>query len=109
MTFTYESKYGIYTNCQFMIGYYRNGNIGVEIWSEDGPITKVTTNPDISIGNDMIAIKNYSENEGMVDWLKSMDIIEPDPVRIVISGWVEIPIHKLTPNGIRMMGLYNIQ
>ena len=99
--FTYKSQYGEYHNCQFMIGYYENGNLGIEIWSDtEGPITKVTVNPDIKIPKDRIAIKNYSENEGIVDWLISEGIIEDTPVQIIPSGWIEIPVHKLTAKGL---------
>ena len=68
--FTYVSPYGNYEECYFQVGKYTNGNTAIEIWNnEDGPITKVTVNPDIKLPNDRIAIKDYSENEGMVDWL----------------------------------------
>ena len=105
-TFTFKSKYGTYENCSFSAGYYPNGNIGIEIWSDsEGPITKVTVNPDVKIPADRIAIKNYSENEGMVDWLVSMNIIEKDTSTTIISGWVEIPVHMLTEYGKQMLGL----
>lgn len=104
--FTYRSLYGNYEDCTFVLGYYPNNNIGIEIWSNsEGPITKVTVNPDIELPRDRIAIKDYSENEGMVDWLVSMNIIEPNPVDIIISGWVEIPVHLLTDAGKEIIGL----
>lgn len=98
--FTYEGKYGTYEDSIFQVGHYDNGNIAIELWSNsEGPISRITVNPDIPLPNDRIAIKNYSENEGMVDWLISMDIIEHDPITIIHSGWVEIPVHKLTKIG----------
>lgn len=104
--FTYKSTYGSYDNCSFLVGYYENDNLGIEIWSDtEGPITRVTVNPDIKIPEDSIAIKNYSENEGMVDWLKSMSIIDDEPTDIIHSGWVDIPVHKLTAHGKKMLGL----
>lgn len=103
-TFTYESKYGTYKDSFFQTGHYENGNLAIEIWSnEEGPITRVTVNPDIKIPQTQIAVKDYSENEGMVDWLISQDIIEKNPVKVVESGWVEIPIFNLTLNGIKML------
>lgn len=98
--FTYKGKYREYKDCFFRTGYYENGNLAVEIWSaEDGPITKVTVNPGLSIYTDHIAIKDYSENEGMVSWLISEGLIEDTPTRIIVSGFVEIPVHKLTEKG----------
>lgn len=104
--FDYQSKYAEYKNCYFRVGKYINGNLAVEIWNDtDGPITKVTVNPDIYIPTDRIAIKNYSENSGIVEWLISKGIIEEDSTRVVISHWVSIPVHKLTEKGKQMMGL----
>ena len=98
--FTYRSKYGVYNNCFFQTGKYQNGNLGIEIWScEEGPITKVTVNPDVKVPKGCIAVKNYSENEGMVSWLVSEGLIEETPIQIIVSGWVEIPIHRLTDKG----------
>lgn len=105
-TFTYKSKYGTYTDCMFMTGYYENGNLGVEIWSNsEGPITKVTVNPDVKIPTDKIAVKDYSENEGMVAWLKSMDIIKENPTNEIRSGWIKIPVYELTDHGKEMLSM----
>jgi hypothetical protein len=41
-----------------------------------------------------IAIKDYSENEGILAWLIENKIVSK-PVRFVGSGYVEIPICKL--------------
>ncbi len=43
------------------------------------------------------AIKNYSENEGMLDRLVEAHIVEP-PHRRVRSGFVELPIVRLHPS-----------
>ena len=103
-TFTYESKYGTYKESFFRVGHYENGNLAIEICSiEEGNITRVKVNPDIKIPQTQIAVKDYFENEGMVDWLISQDIIEQNPVKVVESGWVEIPIFNLTPTGIKML------
>lgn len=96
----YTSKYGTYPNCYFRVGKYLNGNLAIEIWSnEEGPIVKVTINPDIKIPKGYIAIKNYSENEGMVEWLQSTGIIVDEPTQIIRSGFIEIPVYALTEYG----------
>jgi len=105
-TFTYTSRYSEYSNCFFQIGKYANGNLAIEIWSnEEGPITKVTVNPDIYIDHDRIAVKDYSENEGMADWLISENLIEEEPIESITSGFVKIPIYELTPHGKEMFGV----
>jgi hypothetical protein len=50
--------------------------------------------PEIAMSDDEAAIKNYSENKGMVEALKEANIIL-DKVREVKSGFVTIPIYKL--------------
>lgn len=98
--FTFKSKYASYPDCFFTTGHYENGNLAVEVWSnEEGPITRVTVNPDIKIPTTHIAIKDYSENLGMVKAMKELGIIEGDPTQIIRSGWVEIPVYKLTSKG----------
>lgn len=103
---TYESKYDRYEDCYFQTGRYLNGNLVVEIYSRSlGPITRVTINPDIVLPDDLIAIKNYSENSGMVEWLISQGIIEPTAIREITSGWVSIPVHRLTEKGKQILGI----
>lgn len=98
--FTFKSRYGSYQNCYFVTSRYGNGNLAVEIWNNtEGPISRITTNPDIKIPVTHIAIKNYAENEGMVETMKKMGIIESDPTQIIRTGYVTVPVHKLTSLG----------
>jgi hypothetical protein len=46
--------------------------------------------------NEHLVIKNYSENDGIVTSLINAGVIEPTQVATVGSGFVEMPIHKLT-------------
>ena len=93
--FTYKSKYGTYQNCVFVKGKYENGNLALQIISnEEGPITTVTINPGQKIPSSYIAIKNYSENEGMVEFLQSLGIIGTNIICIIPSGYVEIPVFE---------------
>lgn len=105
-TFTYKSIYGIYENCYFETGRYENGNLAVKIMSNtEGPIAVVTVNPDIRLRDDAIAVKNYSENEGMSEWLAKKGLIELDPVDVIRTGFVEIPVYWLTDKGKRAFGV----
>lgn len=107
MGFTYESKYGNYENCYFDVGRYaENDNLAIRIRAEYGePITTVTINPSEDISDDYIFVKDYSENEGMVEWLTKMNIIDPTPKKAVSSGWVSIKAYELTARGKEMLGL----
>ena len=53
-------------------------------------ITVCTVNLNELLPNE-IGIKDYSENEGMLDWLLENDIVT-EPHRYIQSGWVLIPI-----------------
>lgn len=100
--FTFKDRYGEYHHCEFIVNkYVGTGNLSVEIWSpEEGPITKVTVNTDgVSIPEGYIAVKDYSENEGMVEWLISQDLIIDDVVTFIESGFIHIPVFKLTDKG----------
>lgn len=54
-------------------------------------------------GEDYVAIKNYAENEGILDALVSGGVIEKEAVAFLRSGFVDLPIHKLTERAIKKM------
>ena len=53
---------------------------------------------DKPLSDDRIAIKNWSENEGVDTLLKKQGVIG-EMVDFAISGFVDIPIYKLTEKG----------
>ena len=57
-------------------------------------------NPGVLVPEDYLAVKDYSENEGMVEFLKAEGVIEGDPVGKIPSGFVEIPVYVLTQKGL---------
>ncbi len=77
-------------------GQYRNNNALalelVETKTGEPFMTCTVNNPDISDGE--VAIKNYSENEGVLDFLIKEGIIEP-PHRFISSGYVSLPVCKV--------------
>lgn len=54
--------------------------------------TKVV--PGVSLENDEVIIKSYSENEGMLSALASAGVVEPTG-KTIPSGFVELDICKL--------------
>jgi len=50
--------------------------------------------PDEHLENNEVAIKDYSENEGMLEFLMAHKIVAP-PHRFVRSGYIVAPIVKL--------------
>ena len=84
-------------NCKPVKAFYGNGRIAIQlIDAEDGePIATATINiPDEDIKDDEVIIKDYSENDGMLNALLEADIIEPAH-RVTSSGFISvIPICK---------------
>ncbi len=67
--------------------------------ANDGePVATCTVNmPDLALAENEICIKDYSENDGMLDFLVKEGIVE-DTGKMVSSGYVQIPICRLLLN-----------
>lgn len=83
--------------CFIEKGTYSNGRIALElIHSKDGePVLVATINiPEIFVAKDEVIIKNYSENEGVLELLINANIISK-PLRMVESSFITAPICRL--------------
>jgi len=77
-------------------GRYGNGQNAIQFMDESGIpqfVATVAIEDELEINE--LAIKNYSENEGVLDWLIEKGIVQ-QPHRYVTSGFVMIPICNLT-------------
>lgn len=74
---------------------YSNGGTAIQLVdAEDGmPFAKATIWIE-GLANDEVAIKNYSENAGMLTFLLENGIVE-NPNRTINNGFVNIPVCKL--------------
>jgi hypothetical protein len=91
--YTLKTQYETY-NVSLEFGKYNNGRTAIELIDlEDGcPVMMATVNlPDVSLSDDEVIIKNYSENEGVLEFLIENGIVSK-PLRTVSSGWVTCPI-----------------
>ena len=95
---TFKTKHCSYDNCRFIPGLYENGNLALCVFDEEGLVFTCTVNPGFRLPDTAIAVKDYSENEGMVDALTEQGIIGRE-LRRVPSGFVTIPVHELTAKG----------
>jgi hypothetical protein len=78
---------------------YDNGRPAlVLVDAEDGsPIATATVNlPDVPLGRNQVAIKDWSENEGVLDALVAAGVVKHTG-QTVPSGFVEVPICELQP------------
>src|SRR5690606_11815360 len=72
--------------------YSYNDAIALKYQGDQGPIATLSTNVD-GITSEEVAIKSYSENEGLYQQLIELGIITPAH-RFVLSGHVSIPVCK---------------
>jgi hypothetical protein len=95
MNFELTTPYGSYEVYPEW-GNYSNGRTALElIGSEDKETVMVATVniPDAQIEKDELIIKNYSENEGVLEALQKAGIIGPI-LRNVRTGFVTCPVVK---------------
>jgi len=83
-------------DCEVHFAMYGNKRTAIKLMNaEEGPIATASVNlPDEPMADNEIGIKDYSENEGMLEVLMEAGIVSK-PDRYVASGWVHIPICKL--------------
>jgi len=96
MMYTLKTPYAEY-NVYLKKGKYWNGQTSIVlIDDEDGcQVMVATVNiPDAQLEKDEVIIKNYSENEGVLDFLIENGITSK-PDRWIASGWVTCPVVKL--------------
>lgn len=86
-------------NCIVRKREYANGRPAlVLVDAEDGsPIAKATVNlPDVPLGKNQVAIKDWAENEGMLKALTEAGIVKPTG-QTIRSGYVDVPVCELQP------------
>lgn len=77
-------------------GQYTNGRLALQLDTEDGfPYATLTVNmPEHSLREGEAYIKDYSENEGMLNWMEKQELVK-EVLGYVKSGYVQIPRVKL--------------
>lgn len=83
--------------------HYGNGRTAIQLASPtDGPIATASVNVVASdeCGEHEVYVKDYSENEGMAQWLIDNGVIEKTVLGSVPSGYVVISRYRLTDQAI---------
>lgn len=92
--------------CELGFGIYENGNIYMELYSEEGgywqPYMALTCNFEEVNAPYQVCIKNWSENEGIEKQLIEAGIIE-DLVAHKATGYVSCPVYTLSQKAIKEM------
>lgn len=96
-------KFNIW-DCELVKQQYHNGKTALElVAAEDDeendvfkgePIATATINIPVILEHDEVLIKNYSENEGMLEALVDAGVVKPTG-RVIQTGFVEVPVCKL--------------
>ena len=87
--------HGIYENCTIRMHEYPNGGPALVIYQDDQVLLKASVNiPEYTLPEGYICIKNWSENEGILESLIENNIIDPPRVFIPLS-FNEAPVCKL--------------
>ncbi len=83
--------------CHVVPSFYANGRKALML-HEDGSLCATATVNVVahSCEDNCVYIKDYSENEGMVDALVESGLIKPQAVHFVSSGYVTIGMYELT-------------
>ena len=84
-------------DCIVIKANYGNERIALELIdaNDSEPVARATTNlVNENLKEDEVFIKDYSENEGMLNLLMDKKIVSP-PIGFARSGWVQIPKCKL--------------
>lgn len=86
-----------------VFGKYQNNNTAIELYGAKGSehygelITTVTINGNIKLDNpDIVGIKTWSENTGILDVLIKEEIIKPNLLFVEPTGFVQIMYFELT-------------
>ena len=99
----YTGRYGKGTKVMLTFACYVNDRIALLLVAENGePIFKASVNlPDEPCPPEEVWIKDWSENEGMFEFLVAEGIIERTILGMVQSGNVLVTRHRLLVNPAR--------
>ena len=74
--------------------YGSNNNVSIKLIKNKELYMVASVNTDVKLPDNQVAIKNYSENEGVEDMLIAMKVIKPTILFEIPSGFVRIPVYE---------------
>ncbi|MGN8647912.1 hypothetical protein ACTNEO_05155 [Gracilibacillus sp. HCP3S3_G5_1] len=86
-------------DCQVVFGQYggtRNTAIQLVDNMDDSLVATATVNGELENSEEIVGVKNWSENEGMIEALIKANVIEDELLFIEPTGFVAIEYYKLT-------------
>jgi hypothetical protein len=98
-TFSISDPWGTKSTVRIELGKYANGRTRINLIDDldNEPYATATTNlPDVLLLDNEVFIKDYSENEGILDFLTKNNIVVPTD-KWATSGHVDIQVCILNP------------
>ncbi len=84
--------------CTLEWGWYANPpNRRLQLWASDGPMATASINPDVQLGEGLIAIKDYRENQGVLSALTNAGIVA-ETGQFVPAGYETVPVCRILLN-----------
>jgi hypothetical protein len=101
-----DTRFGLNETVRVQFERYPNGQLALLLVTEDREPWLTATSAIFSpVPAGCIAVKDWSENEGVPAILLQSGVIEGDPVARVSSGFVAIPIYRLTAAAVQAAGV----
>jgi hypothetical protein len=92
-----DNRFGSNQTLNVRFERYRNGQRAILLETPEGESwTDATRAVGCPLPADCVAIKDYSENEGLLALLVKAGVLEPQQLATIPSGFVELPVHRLT-------------
>jgi hypothetical protein len=83
--------------CSIVKRQYDNGRVALQLVDDEGPVATATVNlPDAELGKNEVCVKDWSENQGMLEVLTAAGVVKQTG-KTIRSGFVEVPICELQP------------
>ena len=100
MNFSIKTKFATYDNCFFKTGKYADNTPAIHIHQNTQygvePILTATVSLGVPLPDGCILVKDYSENEGVLEFLKNLGVVTK-VMCYLPSGYVSIPVCKYDP------------
>lgn len=96
-------------DCEVRFNKYLNGNTAIQLFGAPGTdyegeaVAVASVNGGIKVAPNIVGIKTWSKNAGMVQALVDAGIIEPELLFTRPSGFVRIEYYRLTDDALMQM------
>lgn len=97
--FTFQTKFGSSYQVHLTVEKYRNGQTSLQLIdaNDETPVATASVSiPGVDLDENEIVVKDYSENEGMLDFLLENNIVEMRSEYLEV-GYNVCPVVKLLP------------